>query len=642
MNFSMRPPAIPLINVDPYFSLWAPYDKLTDGAVRHWTGAENNVIGSVIIDGVEYGFLGKNHNRILNQVRLEITAFTTELTFENEFITLYVKFCSPLIPDDIEVMSEPIGYMECSYESKDFKKHEVKLKLMVTEELCLDKKGEDAVNCEQVFLNDITCYRMGSASQRILWRCGDDVRIDWGYFYLASNSPDAVINETLFEGMKTLELRSPLCEGKRLLSVFAYDDVDSIMYFGRPVKAYWKRNGIAIDGIILNSFNIYDEIISKCYKFSEKLDIAAKKAGNSKYSEMLNLAFRQIMSAHKLAVDENGELIYISKECFSNGCAGTVDIAYPSSPMFMLFNSELLKAMLRPIFRYADSDDWQFEFAPHDLGRYPLCNGQVYFNNDRMHQMPIEECGNMLIMCATIACSENSKEFLRKNNTLLKQWADYLIKNGLDPENQLCSDDFSGHLAHNCNLSAKAIMGVKGYGIILERLDDTESSNYYNETAKRMANDWMANAYLNKGWYRHTFDSNEGYSLKYNLIWDKVWKSELFEHKVYECEIDKYKSELKTYGVPLDQRAEYTKSDWMLWIACFADNTRDFCLFSDAVWKAFNSMNSRVPMTDWYNSTTSEQCTWTEEDGSVIGFQHRSVQGGLFMKLLLDNKTSLN
>lgn len=53
-------------------------------------------------------------------------------------------------------------------------------------------------------------------------------------------------------------------------------------------------------------------------------------------------------------------------------------------------------------------------------------------------------------------------------------------------------------------------------------------------------------------------------------------------------------------------------------------------------------MNSRVPMTDWYNSTTSEQCTWTEEDGSVIGFQHRSVQDGLFMKLLLDNKTSLN
>ena len=127
----MRPPAIPLINVDPYFSLWAPYDKLTDGAVRHWTGAENNVIGSVIIDGVEYGFLGKNHNKILNQVRLEITAFTTEVTFENEFITLYVKFCSPLIPDDIEVMSEPIGYMECSYESKDLKKHEVKLKLMV-------------------------------------------------------------------------------------------------------------------------------------------------------------------------------------------------------------------------------------------------------------------------------------------------------------------------------------------------------------------------------------------------------------------------------------------------------------------------------------------------------------------------------
>ena len=93
MSFLMRPPSIPLINIDPYFSLWSPYNKVTDGAVRHWTGAENNVIGSLIIDGVEYGFLGKGHDSVLNQTSLKITAFTTELVFENELVTLNVKFC---------------------------------------------------------------------------------------------------------------------------------------------------------------------------------------------------------------------------------------------------------------------------------------------------------------------------------------------------------------------------------------------------------------------------------------------------------------------------------------------------------------------------------------------------------------------
>ena len=210
----MRPPAIPLINVDPYFSLWAPYDKVTDGAIRHWTGAENNVVGSIIIDGIQYGFLGKGHNKILQQTNLEITAFTTELTFENELIVLYVKFCSPLMPDDIELMSEPIGYMECRYVAKDGKAHEVRLSLLATEELCIDRKGEDDVVCERVLHDTVSCLKMGSKSQKVLGRCGDNVRIDWGYFYLASNAPKSTIQETVFEGMKAIELCVPLCEGK--------------------------------------------------------------------------------------------------------------------------------------------------------------------------------------------------------------------------------------------------------------------------------------------------------------------------------------------------------------------------------------------------------------------------------------------
>ena len=115
------------------------------------------------------------------------------------------------------------------------------------------------------------------------------------------------------------------------------------------------------------------------------------------------MAYRQVVAAHKLAVDENGEILWVSKECFSNGCAATVDVSYPSIPLFLLYNPELVKGMMRPIFRYAASDAWPFDFAPHDAGQFPLLNGQVYANGtDPKDQMPVEECGNMLVMMAAV------------------------------------------------------------------------------------------------------------------------------------------------------------------------------------------------------------------------------------------------
>jgi hypothetical protein len=420
MKSSIRPPAVPLVTVDPYFSVWSMADQLTDDFTRHWTGTRQSMTGLIRIDGEIWRFAGRVEPDVtryyteppaMRQLNLTVTPLSTIYTFEASDVELKVHFMTPLLLDDPDILSRPASYVSFEVRSLDTRLHDVNMYFDVTGEWCVDR-SEQAVVGERGGSGNITWLRMGCEEQSYLNKSGDDLRIDWGYFYLSvQNSKQAMIysnsaevrkrfirNEKLEQGdifdmpqlvskdnhpvmAVTFELGQIGSDPIEQLVVLAYDDIYAVEYFGEKLQAYWKRDGQSLENMIRASFEEYDDLKDRCAEFDRKLLADAVESGGPRYSDILALSYRQAIASHKLVCGPEGELLFLSKECFSNGCLATVDVSYPSIPLFLLYNPDFVEGMLRPIFKYAKSGEWPFEFAPHDIGQYPIGNGQVYGEN---------------------------------------------------------------------------------------------------------------------------------------------------------------------------------------------------------------------------------------------------------------------
>lgn len=635
---TLRPPSVPLITCDPYFSIWSPADRLNDADTTHWTGKPHRLWSKVRIDGADYRVMGRGGSGepTLPQKSVVVLPTRTVYEFEGAGVALTLTFLTPALPEDIDVLSRPVTYLTYQFRSVDGNRHEVSLRVDVSGEVAVNEPDQEVVASVAKVGEGLQAVRVGSVAQSVLARSGDDLRIDWGYLYLAApRSQDVTVHTSSWGYIRGgdarigLEFASMQVTGKsssRWL-MLAYDDLYSIQFMKKNLRPYWRRNGWEAADLLNASAKEYASLVKRCEAFDKQLMADLTKAGGEKYASICALAYRQCFAAGKFVADDNGQPISFCKENHSNGCIGTSDVFYPMAPQFLLFGPSLAKSFLVPFMDYAASSYWRFPFAPHDLGTYPHANGQVYGGGETSedNQMPVEECGNLLILMAAVAEMEGNADFAGKYWPQLEQWAAYLQEKGFDPENQLCTDDFAGHMAHNVNLSVKAIAGIASFAKLCDMRGDQATAARYSKLAKEFAQRWTSEADSGDH-YRLAFDNPDTWSQKYNATWDRILGLDLWPESTWRKEMDYYKRIQNRYGLPLDSRRDYTKLDWVLWTATLTQDRADFESLVDPVFRFLNETANRSPMTDWYETKTAEK----------VAFTARPVVGGVFMQMLYD------
>jgi Domain of unknown function (DUF4965)/Domain of unknown function (DUF5127)/Domain of unknown function (DUF1793) len=592
----------------------------------------------------------------MRQVGVRVMPTRSIYDFDDEHVHVTLTFLTPALPDNLDVLARPLTYLTWNVRSVDGIAHAVSI-YDSTSALLTVNSPEQKVAWARAATDGLTVLSVGTVEQTLLQPAGDDTRIDWGHVYVAASAAhsrgaigsseslsDQFINRSDVPDRDDTRMpRAANDQAPGLAFVFhmgwvhtepvsrhlliAYDEIYALKFLGRKLRPFWRRDGATPLDLLRSAERDYPDLVRRCEAFDAELMADLTKAGGVQYAQMAALAYRQALAGCGLAADDNKQPLLFAKENSSNGCVATVDVIYPAAPQFLLMGPSYAKALVAAALVYSTSSRWKFPFAPHDVGTYPQANGQVYGGGENStneaDMMPVEESANMILLCAAIARMEGHAGFSAPWWPQLTRWEAYLEKYGEDPENQLCTDDFMGHLAHNANLSVKAILAVAAYGELCRMRGDLASATKYKSLAKEYARHWMKVA-ADGDHYRIAFDKPNSWSQKYNLVWDKLLGLDIFPPEVATKEIAFYKTQLQKYGLPLDSRTRLTKTDWSLWSATLANSAADFDSIVSPIHDYLNETTARLPFVDSY----------VTDNVKSDGMRARPVIGGVFIKML--------
>ncbi|KAL1872452.1 hypothetical protein VTK73DRAFT_1489 [Phialemonium thermophilum] len=656
-----RAPAYPLLVRSPYLNSWLQGESgglLPGSWPRFWTGQILGWQGFVAVDGATYNWMGAAPGpQNVDQVSVEYTSTKTIFTFDVAgAVTLTATFLSPVYPDDLAKQSQQFSYVSLKAKSSDGAAHSVQVYMDVTGEWTSGDLSQ-TVNWEFGTSGDVSYHKFFRANQQVFTESGEIA--SWGTWYLATSSADGltqrsgfaddvraqfvdknVLDNSADSQFRAVNDRWPVFAFARDLGrvndqeeevVFSLGLVqDEVISFAGTEDGMTSLPGLwsafyENDADAMTAFySEYSDALKASDALDDKIQRDSVAAAGQDYATITTLAVRQAFGALQFAGSSSKPYIFL-KEISSNSDIQTVDVIFPAYPILLYLNPDLLRYLLEPLYENQESGRYPNKYAIHDLGTFPVARGYPDGNDEAM---PLEECGNMIIMTLAYANRSGDIDYLSQHYSKLSQWAEFLVEDSLIPANQLSTDDFAGTLANQTNLALKGIIGLKAMSRIarLTGNDDT-----FGATADDYLRKWQGFAINTDANPPHTtlsYGDNSSHGLLYNLYADRLLSLDFVPQSIYDMQSDFYKTVALEYGVPLDTRHTWTKSDWEMFCAAIAKpDTR--ALFISLLAKWIGQTNTNRAMTDLYDAGTG---------GYPAGgptFVARPVQGGTFALLAL-------
>ncbi|PRP85660.1 hypothetical protein PROFUN_06494 [Planoprotostelium fungivorum] len=458
-----RPPAVPLIVFDPYMNIWSTSNNLYDSWPSLWDGATKGLSGLIRVDGKTYRFMGLGDvANTVSQESVKVLPTTTVYKFKAGGVALTVRFITPSIPQDIQLLSQPVSYIVYDVHSADGKTHKVDLYYDQSGEVC-SNWSDRKITWSRGTVGNVTFLKMGVDQQKEFDPIGDRVGINWGYAYVAvgdSNAKTSINSDSTSRKTfantgsvpTTDDTRKPRAvqdewpvmsvswsftlspqESVSKHVIFAYDDVHSINWFGTPFPPLWKQYYPSTTGLLETAQNQYTSILNTTQRLDAAVLNQVFKAAGLHYSTIASLAWRQTFGAHKLVYNTKLKVPwYFLKEISSNGDFSTVDVLFPTIPLLLWANPNLAEMILLPHLSYAAGEapiKYDLPWAPHQLGVWPVADATP----DSQEQMPVEETGNLLLIAEYLAQSgvQYTKRMYPRYKSIFDKWAKYLTPHKL-------------------------------------------------------------------------------------------------------------------------------------------------------------------------------------------------------------------
>ncbi|KAI1462679.1 glutaminase A [Annulohypoxylon moriforme] len=663
-----RPPSIPLAVKGPYLNSWL--DVGSDGGNGgylagqwpvFWSQQITGWAGFIRVDGKAYNWLGAPPGAdLVDQTEFSYTSTRSSFVMSvGGKVEMNITFLTPVTPNDLKRQSLVFSYLEVAVSSLDGASHDVQLYADVSAEWASgapdaiiewNHNSADGVAYHQFYRQDQenltetnqqanwgNWFWSTKDVQGLTWQIGEDTTVrgafidsgvlpntqdsnyravnnDWPVFGFANDlgsvGTDAV--STLYSiGMTQDGAISLLGEGSGLTTYPALWN----SYFGSDIDA------------MTFFYNDYEESSSMATDLDNQVASDSIAAAGQNYLTLTSLSVRQTFGALQFTGTDSDPLVFL-KEISSNSDIQTVDVIFPAMPLILYMNPTILNYLLKPLFLNQENGHYPNTNAIHDLGTFPVAKG---YPDGSDEPMPLEECGNMIIMVLAYAQKTGDNDYLKQHYTILKQWAGYLVDEALIPADQISTDDFAGSLANQTNLGLKGIIGLRAMSEISSLTGNTDDANSYLDTATSYISQWQGfglNTAANPPHATLSYGDNDSHGLLYNLYSNSLLNfGDFVPQSVYDMQSNFYPTVALEYGIPLDTRHTYTKTDWMMWCAAIASSdTRDTFIKLIAGW--IDSTPTNMALTDLYDASSGNY-------PSGLQFTARPVVGGHFSLLAL-------